>query len=109
MDARVEFIKAHIIQDVSAKLSPQLMARMVNVSTSHLAHLFKREAEISPQRFTKLKRMQHAKFLFETSFLTVKQVMIDSGFTDPSHFVRDFRGLYGKSPTQYRKEFRKES
>lgn len=104
VDARVEFLKTRLKRDRSAKLSTESMARMVNLSTSHLAHLFRQDAKISPQRFAKLERMQHAKHLLETSFFSVKQVKTDSGFGDASHFVRDFKRLYGKSPGQYRRE-----
>jgi len=78
--------------------------KMVNLSTSRLAHLFRRETKVSPQRFAKLERMQHAKFLLKSSFLSVKQVMANCGFNDASHFVRDFKRLYGKSPSQYRND-----
>jgi len=106
VDSRVEFLKGHINRDRCARQSAESMARLVNLSASHLAHLFKEETEVSPQRFSKLKRMQHAKFLLETSFLSVKQVMANSGFHDASHFVRDFKGLYGKSPTQHRRDYK---
>ncbi len=79
------------------------MAHLVNLSGSHLAHLFKREACISPQQFFKRVRMQHARLLLENSFLSVKQIMVISGFNDQSHFVRDFKRIYGQSPSQYRK------
>lgn len=106
VDRRVEFLKSHMNRDRCTRLSAESLARMVNLSTSHLAHLFRRETKVSPQRFAKLVRMRHAKFLLETSFLSVKQVMADSGFHDASHFVRDFRRLYGKSPSQYRKDLK---
>jgi len=104
MDPRVELLKDHLKRDKNARLSAVSMASMVNLSASHLSHLFMREAQVSPQRFAKLVRMQHAKHLLETSFRTVKQVMTDSGFSDASHFVRDFKRLYGKSPSQHRRD-----
>lgn len=106
VDSRVEFLKGHMKSDRSARLSADSMAKMVNLSTSHLAHLFRQEAKVSPKRFAKLARMQRAKYLLETSFLSVKEVMADAGFNDASHFVRDFKRLYGKPPSQYRADYR---
>lgn len=39
--------------------------------------------------------------MFETSFLSVKEIMLTVGFKDESHFVR-FQVLYGESPSQLR-------
>lgn len=105
MDARVDFLIGHMKRDIQQRLSTDVMASMVNLSTSRLAHLFKREAQVSPQLFVKMMRMQRAKLLLETSFLSVKQVMITSGFNDASHFVKDFKRLFGKTPSQHRREY----
>jgi len=96
----MDFAKRDFHQSISA----DSMARMVNISTSHLAHLFKREANVSLKHFVRRERMQHAKCLLETSFLSVKQVMVNSGFNDASHFVRDFKEVYGKTPSKYRRD-----
>jgi transcriptional regulator GlxA family with amidase domain len=90
-------------RDFRRSLSADVMAGMVNVSTSHLAHLFKREANVSLNHFVRKLRLQHAKRLLESSFLSVKQVMVSSGFNDASHFVRDFKQEYGKTPSEHRK------
>lgn len=109
MDARVDFLIDQMKRDIRQRLSADAMACMVNLSTSRLAHLFRREAQLSPQHFIKLVRMQHAKVLLETSFLSVKEVMITSGFNDASHFVKDFKRLYGKTPSQHRRDYKMRS
>lgn len=101
MDFLIDYTK----RDFHRSLSVDLLASMVNVSTSHVSHLFKREANISLKHFVRVVRMQHAKNLLETSFLSVKEIMVRSGINDVSHFVRDFKLLYGKTPGEYRKEF----
>ncbi len=99
----------YMYDDVHEQSSVDAMARMVNLSSSHLAHLFKQETQVSIQHFRREIRMGHAKLLLETSFLSVKQVMLNSGFHDASHFVRDFRRRFGKTPTQYRREHKTRS
>jgi transcriptional regulator GlxA family with amidase domain len=106
LDARVDFLKGQMRRDMRQRLSADAMACMVNLSTSRLSHLFKREAQVSPQQFAKLARMDHAKLLLETSFLSVKQVIVKCGFSDTSHFVRDFKRIYGKTPGQYRRAYK---
>ena len=104
MDHRVDFVIDQMERDIGRRLAADTMASMVNLSASHLAHLFRREAQVSPQQYVKLMRMRRAKQLLETSFLSVKQVMTNAGFNDASHFVRDFKRLYGKTPGQHRKD-----
>jgi two-component system response regulator YesN len=106
VDPRVDFLIGCAKRDFRQNISVDVMACMVNISTSHLAHLFKREANVSLKHFVREIRLQHAKRLLETSFLSVKQVMVSSGFNDASHFVRDFKQVYGKTPSEYRRSHR---
>jgi AraC-like DNA-binding protein len=50
----------------------------------------------------KLLRMERAKYLLENSFLSVKEIMRTVGINNRSHFVKDFKKLYGRTPTQVR-------
>jgi len=47
-------------------------------------------------------RMESARHLLETSFLSVKQIMVCVGINDISHFARCFKDTYGLTPTGYR-------
>lgn len=49
--------------------------------------------------------MERAKHLLETSFLSVKEITHNVGLKDESHFVRDFKAVYGVPPTRYRMLF----
>lgn len=57
---------------------------------------------MAPLQYLKALRMEKAKHLLETTFLSVKQVMKVVGIRDESHFVRDFQRIYGLSPLAYR-------
>jgi AraC-like DNA-binding protein len=46
--------------------------------------------------------MERARYLLETSFLSVKEIAYSVGLSDESHFVRDFKKAYGAPPTRYR-------
>ncbi|MGH9871473.1 MAG: helix-turn-helix domain-containing protein [Pyrinomonadaceae bacterium] len=88
-------------------LSVNVLARSVNLSTWRLCHIFKNETQRAPLQYLRGLRMQHAKSLLETTFLSVKQIMTEVGVRDESHFVRDFKTHYGQSPTRYRQSFLK--
>lgn len=78
------------------------IAAALNLSPSHMRHLFRREIGTSPTHYSKLLRLRKAKELLATTFLAVKEVMFAVGFRDESHFVRDFKALYGRTPSQAR-------
>jgi hypothetical protein len=59
-----------------------------------------------PIKYLKLLRMERAKGLLESSFLSVKEIAFQVGLNDESHFVRDFKLTYGYSPTTYRAQFK---
>ncbi len=78
------------------------IAGALNLSVSRLRHLFKQETGISMKQFQKLLRLSCARELVENSFLTIKEITVLVGVTDVSHFTRDFKALYGKTPSQAR-------
>lgn len=83
-------------------LTLEEMARHVNLSPSHLRHLFKEETGTSPARFLKTLRLERAKGLIEGTFLNMKQIMDRVGIKDRRHFAKDFKKTYGLGPVEYR-------
>jgi len=79
------------------------IARSVNLSTSRLRHLFTVEAGMSPMHYVRLVRLEQARRLMLQSFLSVKEVMGHSGFSDISHFVREYKRVFGETPSQTRR------
>lgn len=86
------------------RLSVSRLAASVNLSYSRLEHLFKAETGVTPINYLKRLRIEKARELLETTFLTNQQIIVRVGICDESHFVRDFKKAYDLSPSQYRKE-----
>jgi AraC-like DNA-binding protein len=86
-------------------LSLSRLAQSVNLSVWRLCHVFRTDVGMSPIQYLRLLRMEKAKHLLETSFLSVKEITHDVGLNDESHFVRDFKAVYGFPPTRYRNLF----
>jgi len=92
--------------DVRGELSLAEFAQSVNLSVWRLCHIFKSDVGMPPIRYLRLLRMERAKNLLESSFLSVKEIAYQVGLNDESHFVRDFKSTYGYSPALYRSHFR---
>jgi AraC-like DNA-binding protein len=102
MDYRILKVIVLIRDDLSKQLTLDKLAQAVDISPSRLRHLFKDEVGSTPTRYLKDLRMKIARELLEKSSLRIKQVMINIGVNDESHFVRDFKRTFGMTPTQCR-------
>lgn len=91
--------------DVRGEFSLGEFAQSVNLSMWRLCHIFKSDVGMPPIKFLRLLRMERAKDLLESSFLSVKEIAHRVGLNDESHFVRDFKSTYGFSPALYRSRF----
>jgi len=106
LDKRVEKIIEMMRDDVSGELSLSEFAQSVNLSVWRLCHIFKSDVGMPPMKYLRLLRMESARDLLESSFLIVKEIAFRVGLPDESHFVRDFKAVYGSSPACYRTKFR---
>jgi AraC-like DNA-binding protein len=106
LDKRVEKIIDMMRADVRGELTLTQFAHSVNLSVWRLSHIFKSDVGMPPIKYLKLLRMERAKELLESSFLSVKEIAFQVGLNDESHFVRDFKSTYGYSPTTYRAQFK---
>jgi transcriptional regulator GlxA family with amidase domain len=104
MDPRVQHVVSFIRENHREKLTLREMAATVNLSPWWLAHLFKTHMGTSPERFLTQVRLEKAKHLLDHSFLSVKEVMAEVGFSDAGYFSRSFKAVYGVTPTQCRQQ-----
>jgi AraC-like DNA-binding protein len=103
MDQRVLTVIALMKHDPRQALPLRRLAQSVNLSTTRLWYLFKAETGSPPGRYLKTLRMQDASTLLVDTFLSVKEIVARVGFTDESHFVKDFKRIFGVTPTEYRR------
>jgi transcriptional regulator GlxA family with amidase domain len=102
MDRRIEVVISKMEGQISKSWEIGELARLVNLSASRLRHLFKTETGKTPAQYLKYGRLQTAELLLRTTFLTVKEIANRVGLTTGSHFVREFKKIYGVAPTTYR-------
>jgi transcriptional regulator GlxA family with amidase domain len=103
MDQRIELVIDLMRHNLHRRLSPDKLANLVGLSPSRLHYLFKAGIGMSPSRYLRSLRLERARYLLNSTHSSVKQVMIEVGVTDRSHFEREFKRLYGVTPSRYRK------
>jgi transcriptional regulator GlxA family with amidase domain len=102
IDPRVRAVIAVMRNLVADDLRISVLASNVNLSTARLRQLFKKQTGQAPSQYLKKLRLDTAAVLLETSFLSIKEVVFKSGSQDVSNFVRDFKKLYGVTPSRFR-------
>ena len=103
MDRRIELVISKIKTESATAWDSTTLATLVNLSPSRFRHLFKQETGIGPAQYLKEYRLRKAEKMLRTTFLSVKQVLKQVGIGSNAHFVRDFRKMYGMTPTAYRR------
>ncbi|HEV2705661.1 MAG TPA: helix-turn-helix domain-containing protein [Pyrinomonadaceae bacterium] len=103
MDRRVQTVIVWMHDNLHRDVSIEELARLVNLSSSRLRHVFKVETNVSLYHYLKLLRMKRAKDLLATTLLTVKEVRVSVGVQNKAHFTQYFKETYGMTPVQFRR------
>lgn len=77
------------------------MAAEICLSESHFYHVYQHLFGISPKQDLLETRIEHAKYLLMEEGRTVEQVAALCGFTNPYHFIRQFKARTGVTPGRY--------
>ncbi len=78
------------------------LAARVYLSPSHYSALFRRQTNMSPQKFFTRLRMQRACTMLDATDMPVSEVGRALGYEDQFYFSRAFRRTMGLSPSRYR-------
>ena len=100
MDPRIQRLIASIEEDPHKRLSLEMMARSIGLSTSRLRHKFKSEIGITPTVYIQVNRMRVAAELLKTEELSVKEVRAAIGLESDSYFTHQCRRMFGAPPSK---------
>jgi AraC-like DNA-binding protein len=97
----IEF-KSTIQNNLYANLSLDEMAALCHLSISSFKRKFKETYDDSPKKYIARKKVEKAASLLKSQELRVSDIAYDVGFDSLATFNRNFSGIYGKSPSEYR-------
>lgn len=89
---------AYIAEHITEQISVEEIANELNVSSSHLAHTFKKQMNISIHQYVLKKKLviAHHKIL---DGIPATRAAIECGFNDYSGFYKQFKKMFGKAPS----------
>lgn len=92
----------YIDADLTADLSLSALAKLLNVNSSYLSALFKKELGSTLTEHVSKRRVTYAKFLLETTSLQIQTIAQHCGIPDVNYFTRTFKRYTGVTPKEYR-------
>jgi transcriptional regulator GlxA family with amidase domain len=101
MDRRIQLTIGLIDREFNRTLEVNKLAVDVNLSPSHFRHLFRKETGTTLAKYVLNKRMNEARDLLDTTYLSVKEIMNLVGIYDDSHFAHSFKAKHGVSASRY--------
>lgn len=98
----VVFEKAKLLLKESDDISVSQIARECSVSESGLRKIFIDKIGISPMQFRLKEKFNRAKYLLESTDMSVGDISEKLNFYDAAYFCKQFHKQTGLSPRQYR-------
>lgn len=96
------YLNHHYNQVTLEQLSTEL-----NYSKSAISHLFKRESGQSIRRYCNQLKINDAKRLLLETNMSITEIALCVGFNNFSYFIKTFKQLTSKTPSEWRKQRRK--
>jgi len=98
------FVSAiYIIQRMgNQEIDPSWIAAAVGISHRHLQRLFRHYLKRTPTECLRAHRLQHAKELLARTPISVMDVALATGFTDPTQFAFRYSRAFGVPPSAER-------
>ncbi len=100
---RIEELRLFIDAEFAELPSLDVLAASFGFSPTYLCRRFKAYTGKTLFRYAADRKLQHAMYLIRTSQEKIVSIAAASGFSDLSHFNRQFRRRFGASPSEVRK------
>ncbi|ALB47363.1 MULTISPECIES: AraC family transcriptional regulator [Clostridium] len=99
-DKQIEKILKYINNNLSENLSTETLSQKFYISKYYLMHKFKKETGYTLHNYVNQKRLLMAKDLI-SSGEQITKVYLQCGFNDYTCFLRSFKNLFKKSPSEF--------
>jgi AraC-like DNA-binding protein len=97
---------AHMQAHFHHEITNQDLASISNMSLRAFERRFRAAFHLTPQRFLRKLRLRIASRALVHSDGSLSDIALSSGFADQSHFSREFRRQFGRTPRAYREHYR---
>lgn len=91
-------------KNLNQGLSNHEISSKVHLSKRQIERIFRKETGTSIQKYFKKVKLQYGHWLLNNTSHSILKVAIKTGYMDQSHFAKDFKTLFSKSPKEVREQ-----
>lgn len=104
---RMKRLEQYLAVNVDRRISLGDMAAAAGLSKMHFAAQFRAATGFRPHEYLLFKRIERAKAVMAATEMSLVEVAFEVGFNAQAHFSTVFKRFTGKSPAQWKQEFRR--
>ena len=108
MAAGSEFgpVLSYMRDHYDSPITNRQLARLAHMSVRAFERKFRGSFHLTPQKYLRKLQMRMASRLLVYTGQSLAEVALGCGFADQSHFTREFRRHFGRTPREYREHYR---
>ncbi len=100
VDCAIQIIE----KDYKKELTLNYLAEQLDISPYYFSKLFKTKTKKNYSEYLTELRVEKAILMMQNKDMSMKEIGINVGYSDPNYFSRIFKKIKGCSPTEYRGE-----
>ena len=108
MRGRMSDVCKYISENYMRDISTRELASLCYLTESHFCRFFKGAMGKTAVQYINGFRVERAKVILNKSSLPISEVAEAVGFSDLNYFSRTFKKIVGRTPLEYRKEYKNE-
>ena len=97
---------AHMRAQFHHEITNRQLASMSNMSLRAFERQFRATFHLTPQKFLRKLRLRIASRALIHTDASLSEIALTCGFADQSHFSREFRRQFGRTPRDYREYYK---
>jgi AraC-like DNA-binding protein len=101
---QVRRAEGYIEENWDRPVSIDELASVVGASARSIFRAFKQSRGYTPQEFARQIRLKRARSMLMESPLSLTEIALHCGFSDSSHFSREYQRAFGQRPSELRRE-----
>lgn len=98
-------VLAHLRDHYPTPITNRQLARLAHMSVRAFERKFLASFHLTPQRYLRKLRLSMASRALVSTGATLAEIASGCGFSDQSHFTREFRRQFGRTPREYREHY----
>jgi len=102
---RLNAVFAYIFENFSEEITLKEISGIANMSPTAFCRYFKEHTNKTFSSFVIEARIQHSCKLIINETISLSEIAFKSGFNSLSYFTKQFKGIMGKTPSEYKKKF----